>query len=160
MTKAVFTGSFDPFTMGHLDVLRRAAALFEVAVCVFASYTKQPAFTAEERCELIRRVVAAERLPNVSVHMFDGMAVEFARSVGASCIVRGIRAGDLAYELQMEALNRHLDPAIQTVYLAASPLYAHISSSAVKEVCAFGGKLEGLVPAPIQISIAERLMKR
>ncbi|MDO5110940.1 MAG: pantetheine-phosphate adenylyltransferase [Clostridia bacterium] len=162
MTKAIFTGSFDPFTMGHLDILKRAALLFEsVTVGVLENMEKRSAFTAQERCELIRRVVAAETLQNVHVEAFSGLAVELARRTGSDCMLRGLRdAGDLSYEQRLEQLNLHLAPDIQTIYMAASPAYAHISSSAIKEICAWGGNLEGLVPAPIQISIAERLIKR
>lgn len=162
MTKAVMTGSFDPFTMGHLDMLQRAAAIFDrICVGVLTNVSKKAAFTAEERCAQIQAVIAAEGLANVEVCAFDGLAVELALRLGAQCLVRGIRtAGDMEYEMRMEHMNRHLAPGIQTVYLAASPAYAHISSSAVKEVCAFGGKLDGLVPAPIQIIIAERLNER
>ncbi len=162
MTKVIFTGSFDPFTIGHLDILRRAASLFEgVTVGVLVNREKQTAFTAEERCEMIRRVVEAEAFENVRVESFSGLAVELAKRAGSDCMLRGLRdAGDLPYEQRLERLNLHLAPDIQTVYMAASPAYAHISSSAVKEICAWGGNLEGLVPAPIQISIAERLIKR
>ncbi|MDD4075821.1 MAG: pantetheine-phosphate adenylyltransferase [Eubacteriales bacterium] len=162
MTKAIFTGSFDPFTMGHLDILKRAASLFDsVTVGVLENGEKHTAFNAEERCALIARVIEEEAFQNVRVEAFTGLAVELAKRTGSDCMLRGLRdAGDLPYEQRMERLNLHLAPDIQTVYMAASPAYAHISSSAVKEICALGGKLEGLVPAPIQISIAERLIKR
>ncbi len=162
MTKAIFTGSFDPFTMGHLDILKRASVLFAgVTVGVLDNIEKRAAFTAQERCALVRRVVETEGLCNVRVEAFSGLAVELAKSTSSDCMLRGLRdAGDLPYEQRLEQLNLHLAPDIQTIYMAASPAYAHISSSAVKEVCAWGGNLDGLVPAPIQISIAERLMKR
>ena len=162
MTKALYAGSFDPFTNGHLDIVRRAAALFEnVMVGVLENCSKQSAFSPEERCDMIRRVLEEEKLQNVDICSFSGLTVELAKKTDCGCILRGIRdANDLSYETKMEALNLRLAPRIQTIYMAASPLYAHVSSSAVKELCAYGASIEGLVPAPIQISIAERLTKR
>ncbi len=162
MTKALYAGSFDPFTMGHLDILRRASALFSgVSVGILCNMEKRCAFSSEERAELIRRVIEAEKLDNVEIHMFSGLTVELAEKCGCDCILRGIRdMNDFAYETKLEALNLHLAPKMQTVYMAASPSYAHISSSAIKELCAYGASIDGLVPAPIQKSIAERLMKR
>lgn len=162
MTKALYAGSFDPFTMGHLDILCRAALLFErVLIAVMVNPNKKCAFSAEERCEMIRRVIVAEKLENVCVDSFSGLTVELAKREGCSCMIRGIRdAGDFSFEQRLEAMNAHLDREIQTVYLAASPQYSCLSSSGIKELCAFGGSIKGLVPAPIQISIAERLCKR
>ena len=162
MTKALYTGSFDPFTIGHLDILRRGALLFDrILVGVLCNPNKACAFSEEERCEMIRRVAASEKLDAIEVLSFSGLSVELARREGCACMLRGIRdAADLSYEQRLEAMNASLAPEIQTVYLAAAPQYAFISSSGIKELCAFGGDIKGLVPAPIQISIAERLYKR
>lgn len=162
MTKALYAGSFDPFTMGHLDILRRSALLFEeVLIAVLNNPNKTCAFSVDERCGMINSVIASEKMTNVQVNSFSGLTVELARREGCSCILRGVRdSGDFSFEQRLEAMNAHLAPEIQTVYLAASPRYACISSSGIKELCAFGGTINGLVPAPIQISIAERLYKR
>ncbi len=162
MTKALYAGSFDPFTMGHLDILKRASSIFEgIMIGVLINSGKNCAFSAQERCELIERVIKAEKMENVGVCVFSGLTVELATEKGCGCILRGMRdTNDFAYETKLEALNLRLAPQIQTIYMAASPAYAHISSSAIKELCAYGASIEGLVPAPIQISIAERLMKR
>lgn len=162
MKRALYAGSFDPFTMGHLDILRRACALFDgVTVGVLRNVEKRERFTLGERCALIRKVVEAEKLYNVEVCAHEGLTVELARERGCACILRGVRgAQDMTYELPLEAMNLRLDAQIQTVYMAASAPYAHISSSAVAELCAYGASIEGLVPTPIQINIAERLTKR
>ena len=161
MSVGVYPGSFDPFTVGHLDVLRHAAALFDtVYVSVLNNAAKRPVFSVEERIELIRRTVDADDLGNVLVTSFGGLTVEYARSVGASSIIRGLRAiTDFEYEFQLCAVNRHLAPEIQTVYFMASPEHSFLSSSAVREVGEMGGNITGLVPESIQNTIAERLRK-
>ena len=161
MSIGLYPGSFDPFTVGHLDVLRHAATLFDtVYVSVLNNQSKQPVFDVDERIELIRRAVDAEEISNVRVTSFGGLTVEYARSVGASSIIRGLRAiMDFEYEFQMCAVNRHLAAEIQTVYFMASPEHSFLSSSAVREVGQMGGDITGLVPESIQNTIAERLRK-
>lgn len=162
MTTGVYPGSFDPFTVGHLDVLKHASVLFDrVYVSVLVNSAKRPVFTTDERMELIRVSAAEAGLTNVFVTSFDGLTVEYARSVGATSIIRGLRAiTDFEYEFQLCAVNRHLAPEIQTVYFMASPEHSFLSSSAVREVGEMGGNIHGLVPESTQKFIAERLRKQ
>ncbi len=162
MTRALYPGSFDPFTMGHLDILKRACTLFDgITIGVLANMNKQGAFTPEERREMIVDVLVQEKLEHVEVCLFSGLTTELAKEKECACILRGIRdMTDFSYETKLEAINARLEPTLQTVYMAASPSYTYISSSAIKELCAYGASIEGLVPAPIQIRIAERLIKR
>ena len=159
MKKAIFAGSFDPFTVGHMDVLCRAAELFdEVHVGVLVNPDKHPVFTPEECCAMICAAVNGAGLKNVRVSSFSGLLVDFARSVGAAYNVRGLRNGaDFEYEYPMEYYNRRLSPGLQTVYLASDPAHVHISSSAVRSLMAFGGDITGLVPDEICKIIAERV---
>ena len=163
MKIGVYPGSFDPFTIGHHDVLRHAASLFDkVYVSVLNNAAKSPVFSVEERVELIGRMLEAERerFSNVEVTSFGGLTVEYARSIGAGYIIRGLRAiMDFEYEFQLDAVNRHLAGEIQTVYFMASPKHSFLSSSAVREVGSMGGDITGLVPNSIQNTIAERLAK-
>jgi len=160
MRAVVCPGSFDPPTVGHIDIIGRAAALFDtVYVAVLVNGAKQPAFTMEERCGMLSEALAAEGIGNVLVEGFDGLTVEYARSRGAAAIVRGVRgAGDLEYEQSLEAANRFLDPGIETVYLVAKPEFSFISSSVVKQIASYGKDIGGLVPGVIKNKIAERLM--
>lgn len=159
MKKAVFAGSFDPFTIGHLDVLRRAAALFdEVHVGVLVNPEKRPVFTPEERRAMIEAAVHGAGIMNARVSVSSGLLVEFARSVGARYNVRGLRNGtDFDYEYSMEYFNRRLSPELETVYLASDPAHVHISSSAVRMLMASGAGIDGLVPDQICKIIAERV---
>lgn len=162
MRSAVCTGSFDPPTLGHMDIFMRAAEIFDVVyVAVLTNPGKKPAFTADERCDMIMEAARAEGLNNVRAESYGGLAVDFARRKGAAAIVRGIRnGGDLEYERSMEGANRFLRPDIETVYLLARPELAFISSSAVKELASYGKDIDGLVPDAIKNKIAERLIKR
>lgn len=161
MKICVYPGSFDPLTQGHVDVLRHAAELFdEVHISVLNNGAKHPVFTTEERVKLIRIAVADEKIPKVRVDSFDGLLVDYAHSVGAGYVIRGLRAiTDFEYEFQMDALNRRLAPDIQTVYFMASPEHSFLSSSAVREIGSFGGDIDGLVPESIKNTIAERLAR-
>ncbi len=145
MHKAVYPGSFDPVTNGHLDLIERSAKLFDqVIVAVLVNTSKAPFFTAEERVGLLREVIP---WPNVSIESFDGLLVDFARQRGAHVIVRGIRAiSDYEYELQMALMNRRMNSAIETIFLMAAEPYSYLSSHLVKEIFALGGSIEGLVP--------------
>ena len=162
MTIGVYPGSFDPFTVGHLDVLTNAAGLFDlVYVAVLHNVDKRPAFTIEERMEMIQNVLMAERFDNVRCGTFDGLLVEYTRSVNATHIVRGLRAtSDFEYEFQIDAVNRHLDSSLRTVYFMASPGHSFLSSSNVKEIGFWGGSIRGLVPSVNEDIIRERLARK
>ena len=129
MTVGVYPGSFDPFTVGHLDVLTSAAGLFDlVYVAVLHNVDKRPTFTVQERMDMIENVLRAEGLKNVRCGTFDGLLVEYVRSVNATHIVRGLRAtSDFEYEFQIDAVNRHLDNSLRTVYFMASPGHSFLS---------------------------------
>jgi len=162
MRVAVYPGSFDPFTLGHLDILKAAAPMFDsVCVAVLNNPLKQAYFPAQERISLIEAAVADCGLQNVTMGSFEGLLVDFAASIGAEYIVRGLRSTmDFEYEVQMNAMNRRLDPKISTVYFMANTEYAFLSSSIVREVGSLGGCIDGLVPEINKKLIAERLIKR
>ena len=162
MTVGVYPGSFDPFTVGHLDVLASAAGLFDVVyVAVLHNVDKRPVFTIEERLDMIQNVLTSEKFENVRCGTFDGLLVDYARSVGATHIVRGLRAtSDFEYEFQIDAVNRHLDSSLRTVYFMASPGHSFLSSSNVKEIGLWGGSIRGLVPPINEEIIRERLARR
>ncbi len=161
MRTCVYPGSFDPFTVGHQDVLQHAAQLFDkVFVSVLNNSTKSPVFSVQERVELIQKMVETEHMQNVVVTHFEGLLVDYAHQIGADYIIRGLRATmDFEYEFQINALNRHLAPDIETVYFMASPEHSFLSSSVIREIGSMGGNIQGLVPESIQNIIAERLMK-
>lgn len=153
---AVYPGSFDPMTLGHLDILTRASKLFDRVIMAVAQQSsgKRPLFTIEERLRLIRDNVT--HLPNVSVEAFSGLTVAFAQSHQASVIIRGLRAvSDFEYEFKMYQMNMHLNPEIETVFMMAGPEYHFLSSSMVKEVALLGGDVTGLVPPSIGESLAK-----
>jgi pantetheine-phosphate adenylyltransferase len=158
---AVCPGSYDPITNGHLDVIRRAAGLYDevVVAVVNRSVRKSGAlFGIEERVGFVQRALAD--LPNVRVEPFSTLVVDFARSVGARAIVKGLRAiSDFEYELEMNQLNRRQDPGIESVYLMASPQYSFLSSSGVKELATFGGKIDDLVPEEVVGRLQEELQR-
>jgi len=143
---AVYPGSFDPVTNGHLDVIARASRLFDqVVIAVGRNSGKSALFTADERVELLRESCRA--LPNVEAVSFSGMLVEFARSRGAAVLIKGLRAiSDFEYEFQMALANRHLAPDIETMFLMTSAEYQFLSSSIVKEIARVGGDIGPLVP--------------
>ena len=146
MTTAVYPGSFDPVTNGHLDVIERGSQLFDkVIVGVLHNSAKSPLFSVEERVNILKRVT--EDVPNVQIKAFSGLAVNFARDCGAQVIVRGLRAvTDFEYELQMAQTNRVLAPDIDTMFLTTSLEYAYLSSTIVKEVNTFQGDISKFVP--------------
>lgn len=146
MTKAVFPGSFDPITVGHLDIIKRAAAVFdEVTVSILENPGKGCEFTVEQRLELIQDAVAG--IPNVTVCADTGLLVDHCRRIGARVIVRGIRSGaDVEYEATLEQVNSRIAPEITTVYLISKPEHAHISSSLVRQLIKIGIGIDGLVP--------------
>jgi pantetheine-phosphate adenylyltransferase len=155
---AIYPGSFDPITAGHLDIITRGSALFDhliVAVAPLSTAEKQPLFTLAERTALLREACAG--LPNVQIDTFEGLLVEYAARRGAGVIVKGLRAvSDFEYELAMALMNRRLEPGIDTLYLMTSAEFSFLSSSLVKEVARLGGKLDGLVPEPVQRALTER----
>ena len=159
MRTCVYPGSFDPFTIGHHDVLERAISMFDrVYVSVLNNAAKHPVFSVEERVDMIEQMVAAEGMENVVVTHFDGLLVDYARAIKADYVIRGLRATmDFEYEFQINALNIHLAPDVETVYFMARPEHSFLSSSAVREIGSMGGNIRGLVPDSIQNIIAERL---
>jgi pantetheine-phosphate adenylyltransferase len=158
---AVCPGSYDPVTLGHIDVITRAAVMFDqvIVAVVNASVRKTSAlFTTEERIGFIERATA--HLPNVSVEPFSTLVVDYARERGAKAIVKGLRAiSDFEYELEMNQLNRHMAPDVESVYLMASPQYSFLSSSGVKELATFGGKISDLVPEEVAQRLQEALAR-
>jgi pantetheine-phosphate adenylyltransferase len=147
---AICPGSFDPLTVGHVDLVERAAALFDrVVVAILVNSDKSPLFTQAERVAIVREVFA--RLTNVEVDAFDGLLVDYADRRGAVAIVRGLRsATDTDYELSMSLMNRHLKPSVDTVFLPTAASVAHVSSRLVKEVWRLGGDVGGLVPPAVE----------
>jgi pantetheine-phosphate adenylyltransferase len=158
---AVCPGSYDPVTNGHLDVLRRAARVFDRVVVgvVDVQVRKQaPLFEAAERQALVEQALEQNGLDNVEVKVFSSLLVEFARENGALAIVKGLRAiSDFEYEFEMNQLNRNLAPEIESVYILASPDYSFIRSTGVKEMATFGGDVSGLVPPGVATALAKRL---
>jgi pantetheine-phosphate adenylyltransferase len=153
---AVYPGSFDPLTNGHLDIIGRGAVLFdELVVAVLQNTDKEPLFTVEERLRVLREVLRP--LPNVRVDRFEGLLVDYVRSVGGRVIVRGLRAiSDFEYEFQMALMNRHLCEDVETLFLMAAEAYSYLSSRLVKEVAKLGGSVHGLVPPLVEKLLAER----
>lgn len=154
---AVFAGSFDPLTNGHVDVITRSVALFDrVIVAVLANTSKVPLFSADERVAIIRAAVAA--WPSVSVDTFHGLLADYVAAVGAQTVVRGVRsAPEFAEESQMALMNKHLNPACETVFLASAPEHAHIASRLVREIATLGGDVSTLVPPAVADAFARRM---
>jgi pantetheine-phosphate adenylyltransferase len=155
---ALYPGSFDPITNGHLDLIERGARLGDrLIVAILRNEDKKPLFTVEERMDMLREVVRA--YPNVEVEAFDGLLVHFAQKKSATLILRGIRAiSDYEYELQMALMNRRLCPAIETVFLMAGEANSFISSRLVKQVISLGGNISGLVPPSVEARLRERVL--
>ena len=160
MRKAVYPGSFDPVTYGHLDVIRRSSSLVdELIVGVLNNNTKTPLFSVAERVKILLEVT--KDLPNVQIESFSGLSVEFAKQSGAQFIVRGLRAiTDFDYELQMAQTNRVLNPDIDTIFLTTSLEYAYLSSSTVKEVASYGGDISKLVPGAVVDRIYNKIWEK
>lgn len=159
MAIAICPGSFDPPTNGHLDVIERASRHFErVVVCVVENRSKSPAFTQGERVALLEEVLG--HLDNVEVVSFKGLLVDLARSVGASVIVKGLRAlSDVERELQMAQMNAGLFRDVDTMFITTDPRWSFVSSSGVKEVAGYGGDVSGLVPGPVNEALKKRVQK-
>ncbi|HEY4907528.1 MAG TPA: pantetheine-phosphate adenylyltransferase [Candidatus Acidoferrum sp.] len=147
---AIYPGSFDPVTNGHLDLIERGEKMFDlVIVAVLKNVEKQPLFTVPERVEMLREVT--NRWSGVEVDVFDGLLVDYARKRGAGVILRGIRAvSDYEYELQMALMNRKLEPRLETVFMLPGQDYSYLSSKLVREVAQLGGPLKGLVPTVVE----------
>ena len=147
---AIFPGSFDPLTNGHVDIVLRSAHLFErVLVAVLVNPDKRPLFSADERVAIIRDVFS--EYPNVEVDSFAGLLVDYARTRRASAIIRGMRAvSDFEFEFQMALMNRHMEPKLETVFMMPAEQYTYLSSRLIKEVFSLGGDIRGLVPATVE----------
>ncbi|MDF2906983.1 MAG: coaD [Herbinix sp.] len=159
MKIGIYPGSFDPITLGHLDIIVRASGLVDkLVIGVLRNNAKKPLFTAEERVELIERVIREHtKLESVEVVAFEGLLIEFARQQKASIIVRGLRAiTDFEYELQIAQTNHRLDTRVDTVFFTTSVEYSYLSSSAVKEIASFGGDISGFVPGCIVPSVYDK----
>lgn len=156
---ALYPGSFDPITLGHIDIIQRLADFYlELVVVVANSPAKSQLFTAEERCRLIQE--SLRDVKNVRVVVFDGLTVEYARKIGASVIIRGLRAvADFEYEFAMANMNRKLAPEIETMIVFTRPEYSFVSSRMVKEVAMVGGPVNGLVSPPVEKALSEKYKK-
>lgn len=154
---AIYPGSFDPITNGHMDIIQRGSRLFdELIVAVLVNPEKAPLFTADERVEMIKALIE-NRLTNVCVDTFEGLLVDYARRHHVNVIVRGVRAvSDYEFELQMALMNRRLEPGIETVLMMPAEAYSYVSSRIVREVFQFGGSVDGLVHPLVKKRMAER----
>lgn len=157
MSLALCPGSFDPITLGHLNIIRRTAQIFDkVVVCIMMNATKtEPMFTIEERVEMVRKVV--ERFPNVEVETPTGLLSEYVKKYDGAVIVKGLRAAsDFEYEFQMNLINKMINPQLETMFLTASEKYTFLSSSVVRELASYGADLTGFVPCEIIDEVEEK----
>jgi len=154
---AIYPGSFDPPPNGHLDLIQRGAKIFdELVVAILRNSEKAPLFSVEERLEMLRESIS--QWENVRVESFAGLLVDYARERGAQAVLRGIRAvSDYEYELQMAWMNRKLDSSLETVFMMPAGAYPYLSSKLVREIASLGGKIDGLVPASVEIRLRARL---
>jgi pantetheine-phosphate adenylyltransferase len=153
---AIYPGTFDPLTNGHLDLIERGSKIFDqLVVAILKNPEKDPLFTLAERKEVLLRMT--KRYPNVKVDVFDGLLVDYARSKGARAVLRGIRAiSDYEYELQMALMNRKLQPQLETVFMMPAEAYSYLSSRLVKEIFRLGGSVRGLVPELVEQRLREK----
>jgi pantetheine-phosphate adenylyltransferase len=159
MSIAVYPGTFDPVTYGHIDMIHRAAAAFDsLVIGILRNYTKKPLFDIPERIDMLCEVTKG--LPNVKVRAFEGLVVDFCKEEGANVIVRGIRSfADFEFEQIMAQTNRKLDPTIDTMFLTTSPEYSYVSSSSVRELVIFNGDITAFVPESVQKRIYDKISK-
>ena len=155
---AIYPGTFDPVTNGHIDLVKRSLCIFDTLIVAVAVNPKKiPLFSVDERVDLIRRATA--HLGNVEVDAFDGLLVDYARQKDSVAIIRGLRAvSDFEYELQMALMNRRLDSNVETVFMMPSEEYVYLTSTAVKEVASFSGSVTGLVPECVEEALKRRLV--
>lgn len=160
MTTAIYPGSFDPVTLGHLDMIERTASVFDkVIIGILINKNKTPLFSTEEKIDMLKEVT--KHLPNIEVIAFEGLLIQFARQQKADVIVRGLRGvADFEYEIQMAQGNQQFCGQVQTMFLATSAKYSYISSSMVKEIAHFGGDVEGFVPDYVRHKIQEKYKNR
>lgn len=160
MTRAICPGSFDPVTMGHINIIERSARLFdEVLVLVSANSSKSPAFSMEERVELLKKATA--RFGNVQVEKLEGLLADYACKAGADTLIKGLRAvTDFEYEFQLALINKKLNPHLETLFMTTDPQYMYLSSSMVREVGAYGGDISEFVPPEILPQVQERLVQK
>lgn len=154
---AIYPGSFDPPTNGHLDLIQRGSKIFdELIVAILRNSEKVPMFSVAERLEMLKELTAD--LSNIRIDTFDGLMVEYAKSIDASCVLRGIRAvSDYEYELQMALMNRKIEPTLETVFMMPADKYSYVSSRLVREVAQAGGPVKGLVPEVVEQKLHEKL---
>ncbi len=157
--RAIYPGTFDPITRGHIDIIQRASKIFhKLTVAVAYNPGKNPLFTVEERLEMIHQSLAPLDLPNVEVDTFSSLLIAYAKSKGATAIVRGLRAvSDFEYEFQMALMNRKLEESVETIFLMPSEQYTYLSSRIVKEIAYYGGDIECLVTPPVAQMLREKL---
>ena len=157
MKVGIYAGSFDPITLGHLDIIKRAARITKkLIIAVLNNNAKKPAFSVEERVELIRKVT--KDIPGVEVMSFSGLTVDFAKEQNTNVLVRGLRAvTDFEYELQIAQLNHKLNPDIDTIFLTTSVEYSYLSSSIVKEIASYGGDISQFVPPEVVRDVYDKL---
>lgn len=160
MKTGIYAGSFDPITLGHLDIVRRASSLVDrLIIGVLNNSSKCPAFSVEERVEMISKVTRS--IPNVSVESFSGLTVEFAKQKEARILVRGLRAvTDFEYELQIAQLNHKLHPGLDTIFLTTSVEYSYLSSSTVREIASYGGNIRDFVPEEVVQDVYDKLYRK
>lgn len=155
---AIYPGSFDPVTNGHLDLIERGAKIFgRLIVAILRNTDKAPLFTVSERVEMMRE--ATRHFPNVEVDAFEGLLVDYARRLGAHILLRGIRAvSDYEFELQMAMMNRKLEPTLETVFMLPAEAYSYLSSRLVREIAQLGGPVTGLVPTAVELRLRAKVM--